>query len=206
VGFFAEVYTTDHLVDRTYGVNVFFDSPVNGLFECALTRASALDASAYISGKNKPNGGYTEFMDFAFWDGVTSTRMTVEMQSYSKQIPVASNRARGRLIIREYDNAAPTSSSSNFHSLKRVLFDSKTGDVVHTEDFYGSADAISDLEKLKADEITMKYTKVLHGSNNKLELMAAPKSFNLTAGHFAKVDLKAKKLVSVPVPKQLVGA
>lgn len=206
-GYFAEVRVGRAYEHATHGVNVAFDSPVNGLFECAMTRSFGHKCLVYINGYNKPNGGYTGFHDFGFWEGVTHTRMSVEVRGFvtTNFGGEAGGMCRGRLIVREYDSAgtpdSPRRDWSDFRfdndaAFTSYAYDSKSGAVMHTETFYGvSGDKLVDLEKGAADDMVNALVKDQHSPKKAFGVFSTAKSQKLASGALPLFDLKQKTIV-----------
>ena len=138
MGFWA--YYAEAGLDGPFGlvsnsVTAKFDSPVNALFECALTRVRAdfceavLTSCTTTSGLVLPDGG----IDLAFLDEVVEVTFQVVARRQLGHPYV-----RGRMVV--HQTGTPEASHNDFKIIPDWfvhVFDPATGAVLHTETFYG---------------------------------------------------------------------
>lgn len=192
MGFWA--YCSEAGLDGPFGlvsgsVTAKFASPVNALFECALTGARAdfcevvLTSCHTTSGNVIPNGG----IDIAFLDEVAEVTFQVVARRQQGHPYV-----RGRMVV--HQTGTPEAPHNDFKILPDwfvYAFDPATGAVLHTETFYGLSEKdLEDMRKGKGEEVASKYMKDF-GREERFQLFSTPEA----SRGLVKFDLDEKKLI-----------
>lgn len=192
--YWLEVY---HLAYRQHGsasAVLYLDPPADALADVALASHQGGYASAYIESVNGYNDKYRSFH---YAEPISSIRFSLRAMGGPSLGSI--NATGARIIIRENEGGRSYPRSSPQQSIKSIVYDNKTGNIIHTEEAVGSAERLADFSGGKLDAQAHDYVRKELNYERKFSVMPVLPDFAVGKGQSFKVDVKKKILVPVKV-------